>query len=81
MYDYGILGLILLVSFEIALIGIEFKLIKNKSKYAPVMGMMLVITIFLSLFSYFFEESNIIQPMAIAYGVILGLAYNEGRLI
>lgn len=81
LYDYGILGLILLVSFEIALIDIEFKLIKNKSKYAPVMGMMLVITIFLSLFSYFFEESNIIQPMAIAYGVILGLAYNEGRLI
>lgn len=29
------------------------------------------------MFSYFFEESNIIMPVAVAYGVILGLDKKE----
>ena len=43
------------------------------------MGLLLVITIFLGMFSYFFEESNIIQPIAVSYGIILGLARKEGK--
>ena len=58
---------------------IEIKFIREKNKYAPVMGMLLIITIFLSAFSYFFEESNIIQPIAVAYGIILGQAYKERK--
>jgi len=43
------------------------------------MGMLLIITVFLSAFSYFFEESNIIQPIAVAYGIILGQAHKERK--
>jgi O-antigen ligase len=79
LYDYGIIGLSLLVLFVLFLIIIEIKFIREKNKYAPVMGMLLIITIFLSAFSYFFEESNIIQPIAVAYGIILGQAYKERK--
>ena len=73
------LSLFLLVLFVLFLIIIEIKFIREKNKYAPVMGMLLIITIFLSAFSYFFEESNIIQPIAVAYGIILGQAYKERK--
>ena len=79
LYDYGIIGLSLLVLFVLSLIIIEIKFIREKNKYAPVMGMLLIITIFLSAFSYFFEESNIIQPIAVAYGIILGQAHKERK--
>lgn len=79
LYDYGIIGLSLLVLFVLSLIIIEIKFIREKNKYAPVMGMLLIITIFLSAFSYFFEESNIIQPTAVAYGIILGQAHKERK--
>lgn len=79
LYDYGIIGLSLLVLFVLSLIIIEIKFIREKNKYAPVMGMLLIITVFLSAFSYFFEESNIIQPIAVAYGIILGQAHKERK--
>ena len=78
LYDYGIIGLSLLVLFVLFLIIIEI-FIREKNKYAPVMGLLLIITIFLSAFSYFFEESNIIQPIAVAYGIILGQDYKERK--
>ena len=67
------------IVFVLSLIIIEIKFIREKNKYAPVMGMLLIITIFLSAFSYFFEESNIIQPIAVAYGIILGQAHKERK--
>ena len=79
LYDYGMIGLFLLILFVLILIIIEVKFIYKKNKYAPVMGLLLVITIFLSAFSYFFEESNIIQPIAVAYGIVLGQAYKERK--
>ena len=65
--------------FVVSMIAFTVKLMNRKSKYTPVMGLLLVITIFLGMFSYFFEESNIIQPIAVSYGIILGLARKEGK--
>jgi hypothetical protein amacA2_00589 len=79
LYDYGIIGLALLLVFVMSMIVFIVKLMNRKSKYTPVMGLLLVITIFLGMFSYFFEESNIIQPIAVSYGIILGLARKEGK--
>lgn len=79
LYDYGIIGLAILLVFVMSMIVFTVKLMNRKSKYTPVMGLLLVITIFLGMFSYFFEESNIIQPIAVSYGIILGLARKEGK--
>ena len=79
LFDYGIIGLAILFVFVMSMIVFTVKLMNRKSKYTPVMGLLLVITIFLGMFSYFFEESNIIQPIAVSYGIILGLARKEGK--
>lgn len=80
LYDYGIIGLGLLVLFIISLIISCGQMIKRKSRFSPIMSMLLVITVTLSIFSYFFEESNIIMPVAVAYGVIPGLEKKERRV-
>ncbi len=73
LYDCGIAGLGLLLLFMISLIGTEIKMIRRKSEYAPLLGLLLVIMVVLSVFSYFFEESNIIMPISVACGAVLGL--------
>lgn len=77
LYDYGIVGLILLLVFVIALIVSTIDMVRRKARFAPVMCLLLIISVFLGMFSYFFEESNIIMPVAVAYGVILGLDKKE----
>lgn len=55
-------------------------MVRRKARFAPVMCLLLVISVFLGMFSYFFEESNIIMPVAVAYGVILGLDKKEKNI-
>lgn len=80
LYDYGTVGLILLLVFIIALIVSTIDMVRRKARFAPVMCLLLVISAFLGMFSYFFEESNIIMPVAVAYGVILGLDKKEKNI-
>lgn len=80
LYDYGTVGLILLLVFIIALIVSTIDMVRRKARFAPVMCLLLVISVFLGMFSYFFEESNIIMPVAVAYGVILGLDKKEKNI-
>ena len=80
LYDYGIVGLILLLVFIIALIVSTIDMVRRKARFAPVMCLLLVISVFLGMFSYFFEESNIIMPVAVAYGVILGMDKKEKNI-
>lgn len=80
LYDYGVIGLCLLLIFIISLFMAWGRMMKRKSRLAPVMSMLLVVTVSLSVFSYFFEESNIIMPIAVAFGIILGLENKERRL-
>ena len=77
LYDYGTVGLILLFVFVIALIVSTTDMVRRKARFAPVMCLLLVISVFWGMFSYFFEESNIIMPVAVAYCVILGLDKKE----
>ena len=80
LYDYGTVGLILLLVFIIALIVSTIHMVRRKARFAPVMCLLLVISVFLGMFSYFFEESNIIMPVAVAYGVILGMDKKEKNI-
>ena len=80
LYDYGIIGVGLLALFIVSLIISGGQMIMRKSRFAPIMSMLLVITVTLSIFSYFFEESNIIMPISVAYGVVLGLDKKERRV-
>ena len=80
LYDYGTVGLILLLVFIIALIVSTIDMVRRKARFAPVMCLLLVISVFWGMFSYFFEESNIIMPVAVAYGVILGLDKKEKNI-
>ena len=80
LYDYGTVGLILLLVFIIALIVSTIDMVRRKARFAPVMCLLLVISVFLGMFSYFFEESNIIMPVAVAYGVILGMDKKEKNI-
>ena len=80
LYDYGTVGLILLLVFIIALIVSTIDMVRRKARFAPVMCLLLVISVFLGMFSYFFEESNIIMPVAVAYGVILGMGKKEKNI-
>lgn len=80
LYDYGTVGLILLLVFIIALIVSTIDMVRRKARFAPVMCLLLVISAFLGMFSYFFEESNIIMPVAVAYGVILGMDKKEKNI-
>lgn len=80
LYDYGTVGLILLFVVIIALIVSTIDMVRRKARFAPVMCLLLVISVFLGMFSYFFEESNIIMPVAVAYGVILGMDKKEKNI-
>lgn len=80
LYDYGTVGLILLLVFIIALIVSTIDMVRRKARFAPVMCLLLVISVFLGMFSYFFEESNIIMPVAVVYGVILGMDKKEKNI-
>lgn len=80
LYDYGTVGLILLLVLIIALIVSTIDMVRRKARFAPVMCLLLVISVFLGMFSYFFEESNIIMPVAVAYGVILGMDKKEKNI-
>lgn len=80
LYDYGTVGLILLLMFVIALIVSTIDMVRRKARFAPIMCLLLVTSVFLGMFSYFFEESNIIMPVAVAFGVILGLDKKEKNI-
>lgn len=72
LYDYGIIGLVLLFILIFQLFKYFFRMIKSKHKYAPAMAYSIVQLLFLSLFSYFFEQTVVIVPYVIAWGIMMG---------
>ena len=72
LYDYGIVGLVFLFVLIFKLFKYFFEMIKSKYKYAPAMAYSIVPLLFLSLFSYFFEQTVVIVPYAIAWGIMMG---------
>ena len=80
LYDTGYIGLGMLIFFIIYLILKLKKMIKIKSDYAAYMGFSLIITLVLSFISYFFEQSFIIIPISITWGIILGEEKKKGEI-
>ena len=72
LYDYGIIGFTLIVSYVAMLIARIKDYVKQKSSNLPVLTYTLTITVLLSLFSYYFEQSYIILPVSMTIGIILG---------
>ena len=72
LYDYGIVGLILLVLINFKYIFATIKMIRNKSEYGSIMAFTLVEMLILSAVSYFFEQSVLIVPISIVWGLCCG---------
>ncbi|SCJ37044.1 Lipid A core-O-antigen ligase and related enzymes [uncultured Clostridium sp.] len=72
LYDYGYIGTALLVICFISIIRFSFKMLRRNDKSAAPLFYSLIVTLLLSVFSYFFEQSAIILPFAILWGCCLG---------
>ena len=71
LYDYGIVGTALLLMFVLFLLFKFIKIVRKKNKAAPAMGFTIIIMLVLSLVSYFFEQSVMITPLCVIWGVCL----------
>ena len=72
MYDYGYIGLTLLLMIVIPIIADTIRMIHRKHLLAPVMAFSIVPLLILGFVSYFFEQSVIIMPFCVLWGVCLG---------
>lgn len=79
LYDYGIIGTGLLVLFVLKLVFSMIKMIKNHAEYAPIMGYSIIAALLLSAFSYFFEQTVLIMPFCIVWGICLGSPISENH--
>lgn len=72
LYDYGYVGLVLLIIFIVYLLAKTIEMIRAKSTAAPVMSYTMVSMIVLTAISYFFEESVMTIPHAMIWGICIG---------
>ena len=77
LYDLGVVGLAFLVSFVIYLITQLVFMIKTQYWAAPALCFSIIHMLLLSAFGYLFEQSVIIIPMVILWGMIIGMYHNE----
>lgn len=83
LYDYGYVGLILVICVVLRIVFDTIKMIRKHDKNAPLMAYSLVPMLILGFVSYFFEQSVIILPLSILWGICLGSFYkksSQGRL-
>ena len=73
LYDYGIIGVTVYVSFLLSMIKELLLLIKKKSEIAPAFTFSIVLLGFLTFVSYFGIESRIINYVAIFWGYTLAI--------
>lgn len=69
LYDYGQIGLTMIIMIVITLILSFMKLGHEKDRVSPVMGYTIVIMLVLSMVSYFFEQSVMITPLCVVWGI------------
>ena len=81
LYDYGIVGLGLIVILALYFIGKTFIMIREKSAIAPVMGYTIVAMLIMATVSYFFEQSVIILPFCMVWGICIGSHYRNHHAI
>ncbi len=80
LYDYGYVGVTFITIFVLHLIIVTVKLIKRKHRLSPIMAYTMVPLIVLSVASYFFEQSLIIIPIMMVWGICLGRLSNKKYL-
>ena len=80
LYDYGIVGATSIIVFVLILFVHMIRLLKAKSALSPAFTYIMIVTLFLSSFSYYFDESLIIIPVAISIGCLLGSEKREGLI-
>ncbi len=71
LYDYGVVGLMLIIYLTFMLIRRVFELHKNSSVLAPVLVFTVPIIIGMGVFGYFFEQTNIIIPVCATWGICM----------
>ena len=72
LYDYGIIGAVLLINFITMLLYKAYNYRKIRNKNYSYLMYIIIISLFLSMFSYYFEQSYIIVPISIILGIIFG---------
>lgn len=77
LYDYGYIGLGLIILLVIFIFSQGINLLKNRSLKAPAMFYTFPIIVLLGLFGYFFEEARIIVPISAAWGICMAQDENK----
>ncbi len=72
LYDYGLIGLSIIIIFLLKNSLTCLVMIKEKNKSAPVIAFAIILSVIFSIFSYFYEQSVIIIPIAILLGIVTG---------
>lgn len=81
LYDYGIVGLGMIILLVLYLIVKTVKMIREKSAMAPVMSYTIVGMLIMATVSYFFEQSAIILPFCMVWGICIGSHYRNHHAI
>ena len=77
LYDYGYIGLLLLILLVMYIIINTGKLIRRKHYLAPAIGFTIVPMLLFGAASYFFEQSVIIMPFCAVWGICIGTYERE----
>ena len=77
LYDYGYIGLSLVICVVLRIIIDTIRMIRHHDGYAPLMAYSLVPMLILGFVSYFFEQSVIILPLSILWGICMGSFYGK----
>ena len=77
LYDYGYIGLSLVVIVVLKIIFSTISMIRHHDEGAPLMAYSLIPMLVLGLVSYFFEQSVIILPLSILWGICMGSYFGK----
>lgn len=77
LYDYGIIGFILIIGFVLFLLWIWYRSLKNKDTLTGVYSYNIIIFIFLSMFSYYMVQSLIINYAILFWGSVYAIMLNN----
>ena len=77
LYDYGYIGLSLVVTVVLKIVLDTIRMIRRHYEYAPLMAYSLAPMLILGFVSYFFEQSVIILPLCILWGICMGRFFGK----
>lgn len=72
LYDYGFVGLTAILIIMFSIFKTAVVLLRQKNAYAPIMCYTVPLLMMMAFVSYFFEQSMIILPFCVVWGIIMG---------